>query len=71
VDLSVADLELFARSVGADYLALSNSDLGALGDCLTSGRVTVVELPATDAQGRGRARARGLMVAAERQLLRR
>ena len=71
VDLSLPDLELFARSVGADYLELSDGDPGLIGDCLTSGRVTVVELPATDAPGLGRAQARGLMVAAGRRLLRR
>jgi acetolactate synthase-1/2/3 large subunit len=69
VEVPCVDLELFARSVGADYLALSDGDPAPLAEKIGNGRVTLVELPASDTAAFARARARGRALAAARTVL--
>jgi acetolactate synthase-1/2/3 large subunit len=69
VNVPVADLELVARSVGADYLALGDGDPAPLAEALGRGGVTLVELPARDTPALGRARVRGLALAGSRTVL--
>ena len=67
VDIVGPDLELFAESVGAGYLALADGDPSPLRDLLHRDTVTVVELPATNTGAARRAQIRGRTVSAVRR----
>ena len=70
VDISVPDLELFARSVGAEYARLDGSRTTdeVLGDAIATDGVTVVEVPTGDPPDLRRLTARGRTLSAVRKL---
>lgn len=67
VAISCPDLELFARSIGADYLALADGDPSPLGELVVGGGVTVVEVPATDTAAVRRVQIRGRVASSIRR----